>query len=63
MTNFLMGRGFWDYVEGGNEDPPELPEKNATAVEIKAFKIWNQVARKVMYWLSISVTDPMIGHM
>jgi hypothetical protein len=29
MTNFLMG--FWDYVEGENEDPPELPEENATA--------------------------------
>jgi len=21
MTNFLMGKGFWDYVEGENEDP------------------------------------------
>ncbi len=28
-----MGKGFWDYVEGENEDPPELPEENATAVE------------------------------
>jgi hypothetical protein len=46
MTNFLMGKGFWDYVEGGNEDPPELPEENATAVEIKAFKDWNQGACK-----------------
>ncbi len=63
MTNFLMGKGFWDYVEGENEDPPELPEENATAVvEIKAFKDWNQGARKVMYWLSVSVTDTMIGH-
>jgi hypothetical protein len=41
MTNFLMGKGFWDYVEGENEDLPELPEENATAVEIKAFKDWN----------------------
>jgi len=31
MTNFLMGKGFWDYVEGENEDPPELPEENAIA--------------------------------
>jgi hypothetical protein len=62
MTNFLMGKGFWDYVEGENEDPPELPEENATAVQIKAFKDWNQGARKVMYWLSVSVTNTMIGH-
>ncbi len=38
MTNFLMGKGFWDYVEGENEDLLELPEENATVVEIKAFK-------------------------
>jgi hypothetical protein len=62
MTNFLMGKGFWDYVEGENEDPPELPEEHATAEEIKAFKDWNQGARKVMYWLSVSVIDTMIGH-
>ncbi len=41
MTNFLMGKGFWDYVEGENEDPLELPKENATDVEIKAFKDWN----------------------
>jgi hypothetical protein len=62
MTNFLMGKGFWDYVEGENEDPLELPKENATIVEIKAFKDWNQGARKVMYWLSVNVTDIMIGH-
>jgi hypothetical protein len=62
MTNFLMGKGFWDYVEGENEDPLELPKENATAVEIKTFKDWNHGARKVMYWLFVSVTDTMIGH-
>jgi hypothetical protein len=38
MTNFLMGKGFWDYVESENEDPLELLEENATIVEINAFK-------------------------
>ncbi len=38
MTNFLMGKGFCDYVEGENENPPKLPEENAITVEIKAFK-------------------------
>jgi hypothetical protein len=32
MTNFLMGKGFWDYVEGENEDPPELPKENAIVI-------------------------------
>jgi len=44
-----MGKGFWDYVEGENELQPELPETNATEAETKAFKDWNQGARKVMY--------------
>jgi hypothetical protein len=59
---FPYGKRIWDYVEGENEDPLELPEEHATAVEIKAFKDWNQGARKVMYWLSVSVTNTMIGH-
>ncbi len=49
-------------MEAENEDPLELPEENATVVEIKAFKDWNQGACKVMYWLSVSVIDTMIGH-
>jgi len=28
-------------VKGENEDPPELPEENATTIEINAFKDWN----------------------
>jgi hypothetical protein len=49
-------------VEGENEDLQELPEEYATTIEIKAFKDWNQGAHKVMYWLSVSVIDTMIGH-
>ncbi|MDM1593415.1 hypothetical protein [Escherichia coli] len=44
MTNFLMGKGFWDYVEGENENRLELPEENAIAADIKALKDWNQGA-------------------
>ncbi|MCO5596436.1 hypothetical protein L7F22_050499 [Adiantum nelumboides] len=39
---------------------PELPDVNPTAEQIKTFKDWNQGARKVMYWLSVSVQDTMI---
>ena len=38
MTNFLMGKGFWDYVEGDNEDPLTFPKKNATIIKIRT---WN----------------------
>ena len=37
-------------------------EQNVTPERTKEFKDWNQGARKIMYWLSISVTDTMIGH-
>ena len=62
MTNFLMGKDYWEYIEGDQVAPPEIPEANATPPELKAVKDWNQGARKVMYWLSVSVQDSMIGH-
>ncbi|MCO5601132.1 hypothetical protein L7F22_055251 [Adiantum nelumboides] len=62
MTNFLMGKSYWDYIDGNQEEMPELPDVNPTAEQIKAFKDWNQGARKVMYWLSVNVQYTMIGH-
>src|SRR5918912_953559 len=62
MTNFLMGKGVWEYIEGEKENSPELPLQGATPDQVKAFKDWTQGARRVMYWLSISVQDTMLGH-
>ena len=62
MTNFLMGKGYWEYIDGDQEEQPEIPERNATAAQTKTVKDWNQGARKVMYWLSVSIHDSMIGH-
>ena len=62
MTNFLMGKGYWEYIEGEQESAPELPEENPTAAEVRAYKDWTQGSRKVMHWLSISIQDTMIGH-
>ncbi len=62
MTNFLMGKGFWEYIDGEMENAPELPEHNATTAQVKAFKDWNKVARTVIYLLSISIHESMIGH-
>ena len=62
MTNFLMGKGYWDYIEGDLAEAPEIPEENATAAQIKAFKEWNQGARKVLHWLSLSISNSILGH-
>lgn len=42
MTNFLKGKGYWDYVDGDNEEAPETPERNAIANQRKALKEWQQ---------------------
>ncbi|MCO5606652.1 hypothetical protein L7F22_060840 [Adiantum nelumboides] len=47
ITNFLMGKGYWDYIDGNQEEMPELPDVDPTAEQIKAFKDWNQGARKI----------------
>ena len=63
MTNFLMGKGYWEYIEGDQEKAPEIPEDNPTTTELKTLKDWNQGAQKVLYWLSVSIQqDTMIGH-
>ena len=63
MTNFLKGKGYWDYVDGDNEVAPETPERNATTEQKKALKDWQQGQSKVMYWLSMSITDSMMGYL
>ena len=25
ITNFFKGKGYWDYIEGENEEAPEIP--------------------------------------
>ena len=62
FTNFLMGKGYWHYIDGEWEETPELPENNPTAAQVKAYKDWNQGARKVMHWISVSIQDTMNGH-
>ena len=35
MTNFLMGKGYWDYIEGDLEEAPEILEENAMVHRLK----------------------------
>ncbi len=58
--NFLMGKGYWEFITSDDTEPP-LPE-NPTQQQIQANKIWHEKARKVLYSLSVSVSDSMIVH-
>ena len=42
MTNFLMGKGYWEYIEGDLEEAQKIPEENATTTQIKVFKDWQE---------------------
>ena len=54
MTNFLQGKGYWDYIDGENEAARECPIENSTPEQRKALKDWTQGKSKVMHWLSMS---------
>jgi hypothetical protein len=60
IMNFLMGKGYWEFING-DEKEPLLPE-NPTQQQIQANKTWHEKARKVLYWLSVSVCESMIVH-
>jgi len=60
FMNFLTGKGYWEFITGDEIKPPFL--KNPTQQQIQANKTWHEKARKVLYWLSMSVSDPMIVH-
>ena len=63
MTNFLMGKGVWLFINGdedpflfinGDEQEPVLGAA-LTIVVLNTFKEWHEKSKKVMYWLSASV--------
>ena len=63
MTKFLKGKGYWDFIKGDNENAPIMSERNPSVEERKALKDWQQGQSKVMYWLSMSITDGMMGYL
>jgi len=60
IMNFLMEEGYWDFITG-DETEPLFPE-NLTQQQIQANKIWHEKVKKVLYWLSMNVSDSMIVH-
>ena len=63
MTNFLKGKGYWDFIKGDKENACIMSKCNPSAEERKALKDWQQGQSKVMYWLSMSITDGMMGYL
>ncbi|MCO5587615.1 hypothetical protein L7F22_041564 [Adiantum nelumboides] len=63
----LVGLGDrWPHLHhrhGENDEAPRCPGVNATPEEKKALKDWKQGKSKVMYWLSMSVLDSMMGYL
>jgi hypothetical protein len=60
IMNFLMGKGYWEFITGDDTEP--LFPKNPTQQQIQANKTWHEKTRKVLYWLSVNVSDSMIVH-
>ncbi|MCO5602969.1 hypothetical protein L7F22_057111 [Adiantum nelumboides] len=50
-------------TESENNEAPWCPKENATPKERKALKDWKQGKSKVMYWLSMSVSNSMMGYL
>ncbi|MCO5608621.1 hypothetical protein L7F22_062834 [Adiantum nelumboides] len=50
-------------ILGQNNKAPRSPKENTTPEEKKALKDWKQGKSKVMYWLSMSVSDSMMGYL
>ncbi len=55
-----MGKGYWEFITNDENEPPLL--ENPTQQQIQANKTWHEKARKILYWLSVSVSDSMIVH-
>ena len=60
MTNFLIGKGVWPFINGDEEKP--ILGAAPIAANLNTSKKWHEKARKVMYWLSINASNSMTVH-
>ena len=54
MHQYLLGHGYWSYVEGANDAAPDSAHKD--------FPVWEQAASRVMYCFASSVGDQLLSH-
>jgi hypothetical protein len=60
IMNFLMGKGYWEFIIGDEKKPPFL--ENPTQQQIQTNKTWHEKTRKILYWFFVSVSNSMIVH-
>ena len=54
MHQYLLGHGYWSYVDGANDATPESTHRDSSA--------WEQAASRVMYYFASSVSDQLLSH-
>ena len=54
MHQYLLGHGYWSYVEGANDAAPNATHRD--------FPAWEHVASKVMYCFVFSVGDKLLSY-
>ena len=54
MTQYLVGQGYWKYINDTQENKPEITNVN--------YPTWEQGASRLMYCLATCVHDHMLSH-
>ena len=54
MHQYLVGQGYWSYIEGAHKDRPIKTDPG--------YATWEQAASRVMYCLATCVHDHMLGY-
>ena len=54
MQQYLLGHGYWSYVEGANDTTPESTHKD--------FSAWEQAASRVLYCFASCVSDQLLSY-
>ena len=54
MHQYLLGHGYWSYVDGANDAIPESTHKD--------FLTWEQVASRVLYCFTSCVSDKLLSY-
>jgi hypothetical protein len=47
IMNFLMGKGYWEFIIGDEKEPPLL--EYPTQQQIQADKTWHEKIKKILY--------------
>ena len=54
MHQYLVSQGYWTYIEGAQENQPNLTHAD--------YPTWEQVASRVLYCLASCIHDHMLGY-